>query len=275
MLVSEFLEHHGVKGMHWGVRRDRGGSSSDRRASATAYNQYVDKAVAKSMQTGPISEEEYAKLSKKGESFVAGTNLSRVTQNQANIIRGVTFVSRLKEDTDFYRAAIPAGLISPEKGAGQRKYRDTYEVNFMTTKKLTLPSEKARVDAFTEILSKPVVRVPGHPEPMTGREYLSKLGYGKEIEALNNHEAGLKFYKSFVIGQGYGNDPLNAPYFETLKRKGYNALSDDQNKGTFTKAPLILLDASGTTTVSSVRKLSASEINAAQRRLASKNPGLS
>jgi hypothetical protein len=271
--VDDFLEHFGVKGMHWGVRRDRG-SGADRHASADAFDSYINRVVAKINSEGPLTKADYEKLSSKGETFAKGTTLNRITQDPSGITRGVTFVSRLKEDNNFYKAAIPAGLVSNEKGAGQKKYRNTYEVGLETVNRLSLPSPKARVDAFTEILGKNVVHVPGHQSPMTGRDYLKTLGYGDEIKSLNDQEVGLKFYKSFLLGQGHADDPLNDPYFSVLKKKGYNALSDDQNKGTFTRAPLILLDANGAAKVNYVRKLTTEEINQAQRNLKGKHPGL-
>lgn len=46
-LVVDFLEHHGVKGMHWGVHKDRGGSSVNRLQFASPA---IDPTVTKPMQ---------------------------------------------------------------------------------------------------------------------------------------------------------------------------------------------------------------------------------
>jgi hypothetical protein len=279
--VKDFLSHHGIKGMHWGVRKDRGiGSDSQestkstesrslRRQAAVNYSKVTWDRTKNESIFGPeeMTRAEYNALSTKGEKFVKGTQLKRVALDPKFIDTGATFVSRLDKDAAFYRASIPAeGPNTKRPGPGSKKYEDSYELTLKTTKTLTLPSPKARVDAFTELMNKPVV-VNEKGEKVTGRAYLESIGYKRVFKQLDDQQAGLKAYRDFVHNQGSQNMPLNSPYFNNLRAKGYNALLDENDAGLLTKAPLILLDAKGTATVVGVDRLTADKINAAQRSL--------
>jgi len=274
--VNNFLAHYGVVGMKWGKRNSAPKDKSTesrvlRKQSATSLQNYVwEKTKDEPIFGRAMTKDEYDKLSTGREHVAKSTTLNRITTNPKTTKAGQLYVSRLPEDAAFYRAALPA--IGPQNvgkaGAGLKRYKDDYhELELKTVKKLSSPSEKERFDAFVEILNEPAIKV-GKKDPVTGREYLKKNGYAPLFsKKLSTQEFGFSTYHSFIAEQGNQDSPINTAYFNKIREKGFNALPDDYDRGKLTKAPMILLDPDGTTKVTSVRRLTADEINKAQREL--------
>lgn len=268
LLISDFIEHHGVKGMHWGVRENRTYSTESylqRRSSKKAFDKAAAIRFNQRMNDEDYTQEDYNRLSTAKEFVAKNKTIRRVTDDPSLAARGTLYVSHLEPDSVIYRGIIPTTktlLATP----GARSYKKAYEAEYTTLKKLSSPSEKERVDIFTELLSSRAVKV--GDKTMTGREYLARTGYRWELKTLSDQEAGVKYYKEFARTLGAANVPLNDPYFKMVAKKGYNALTDDNDRGYLSKAPLIVLNANGTLKVKSVRPLTADEINAAQRSFA-------
>lgn len=272
--VEDFLAHYGIMGMRWGKSKATKDRSTESRAlrkqSATNLQNYIWEKTKNDELFPTMSKEDYSKLSTGREYVAKNTTLRRATTNPHSVAKGATYVSKLPEDSAFYRAALPA--IGPQNkgrtGAGMKSYKDDYhEVEMKVVKKLSSPSEKERFDTFVEILNEPAIMV-GKKGPMTGREFLKKNGYAPLFDKkLDTQEFGMKTWHSFVAEQGNQDSPINSAYFNKIREKGFNALPDDYDRGKLTKAPMILLDPDGTTTVTSVRRLTADEINKTQREL--------
>lgn len=60
---------------------------------------------------------------------------------------------------------------------------------------------------------------------------------------------------------------FNNQYFNEIKRRGYDALIDDNDSGIWSREPTILLSPKGAVTVTNVRQLTAEEINSAQKNV--------
>ena len=272
--VNDFLAHYGVPGMKWGKRnsapKDRSTESRDmRKQSARNLQGHIWEKTKDEEIFRQMTKDEHSKLTTGREYVAKNTTLKRITTNPDGILKGKTYVSMLPEDSAFYRAALPAigPQIKGRAGAGLKRYKtENYELEIKVVKKLTSPSEKERFDAFVEILNERSVVV-GKKEPVTGREYLKKAGYGPMFDKkFDTQEFGMKTWHDFVALQGEDN-PINTAYFNKVRSKGFNALPDDYDRGKLTKAPLILLDPEGTVKVTQVRKLTTDEINKAQREL--------
>lgn len=272
--MSDELEHFGVKGMKWGVRKDPdpNASTETRRDRAKARNRaegYMFNALGHEPIFSGMTQKDYEALSTKGETFVKGTNLKRVQFTDEKTLKGTTYVSKLVEDSNFYRAILPA--YSPAiagQRPGAKKYKATpYELDLKTVKKLSSPSDKERFDTFFDILGKPAIKVEGRVAPITGRQYLEDQGYKKIFGTYTDQQLAFRAYNDFVKGQGNKESPINQTYFNDLKNKGYNVLKDGNDSGTYTKNPLIVLDAEKNVKITNIRRLSADEINKAQRQL--------
>lgn len=267
------LSHHGVKGMKWGVRKDRDLSTESkalRRESSTNLSNYMWNAVKDDPIWGKtMSHEEYNALSTEGEHFIKNTVFRRVTPDSSTTLKGHTYVSTLLKDSEFYRAVIPSvGPQSKNRGAGKKEYKQKhYEIEMKATKKLSSPSEKERVDAFMELLEEPSVKMKGKKAPITGRAYLERMGYKPFFKHYETTELGLKAWDGFVQMQGDQKNPLAQAYYEKIKSRGYNALIDDNDRGKYTQKPIVLLDPESTVKIHTVKQLTTDEINQAQRHL--------
>lgn len=263
--TDTFLEHYGTKGMKWGVRKDHHREYQDnasrstegmvkRASSSVQMTRYFAKggAIKKAQK---YDEEWYAKLETGKKYIEQGETLNRVVRGvDDRALSGRLYVSKLESDSDMYKAVIPA--VQKKFAFGQKEYHTVYDVKLETKKKMTLPSEKERIDTFIDTIKTPA-----------GRQWMKDSGYKAEIDELNAKEQGLKAYKKFNKVAGNQELPVTDVYFNKIKAKGYDAILDDNDAGIWSKEPMILLSPSSTVKVKSVKQLSADDINAAQRRV--------
>jgi len=251
--VDSFLSHYGVKGMQWGKRKDR----VSLRDAQIAGN-HVQSVVAKAVPKNAMSDS-YSNLKSDTQILEAGFAVVRISNHANEQLKDITYASHTPKDVQRYTAIIPDfhGL-----GNGQ-SFPDSYQHTYVTTKRLTLASPKARVDAFANLMDAREVPM-ADGSKVTGREYLTALGYSPEITSLDKHQLGKQLYDNYVVDQ-YADTPLNTAYFGSLRKQGYDALVDDNNKGIIADEPLIILDPVGKLERMAVRKLSNQEINEAQK----------
>jgi hypothetical protein len=273
----EELAHYGVKGMHWGVRRERMQattlSKDERRAvrknfqrfaSESAKKKYGDDALGLGRRV--ISKAEYDKLSTKTHVVRKGTEVTRVSRRKDETYAkdGVTYVSYKKGDKKLYRAVMPSmGLF---KFGGNKRYANSYEHTFKSMETLKSPSEKERVNAFIDLMDTPSIKL-RNGKTITGRDQLRRAGFRKEVRTLDRTRLGLEFYKTFAEYQYNSKDPLNSAYFEKLRQKGYNSVVDDNDRGHLADTPLILLNPNGSLKKMSVKTLTADDVNKAMADL--------
>jgi hypothetical protein len=267
------LVHFGVKGMRWGIRKDRTydatQSKAERKAASKNYGKFASAVVQKkyaddkNLFERKISPEQYAKLSTKTVSIRKGQTVRRVSKREDENYGEMTYVSYKKGDQDVYRAVM--STMGTFKLGGNKRYKPSYEHTFKAVETLKSPSEKERVDAFVELFDHPSITLK-NGKTVTGREFVKDMGFRKEAKTLDAQQLGLRFYKSFTEDQ-YMNTPINSAYFKKIQEKGYNALLDDNDRGHLAEAPVIVLNPNGTLKRMGVKRLSADDVNTAMARL--------
>lgn len=266
------LAHFGVKGMKWGVTREEGSRSTLDKAARKEAKANIkklrlsvyDKKYSKGFE---ISNAEYNKLSSKDLTVRKGTDIRRVTfRKDERFEKGHrTYVSYKPGDSNIYRAVMP----TPFGGGGRKKYKTAYEATYKSLETLKSPSDKKRIDAFVDILDQPSVKL-SDGRTVTGREFLKDTPYGRHAKAMSSQQLGLFMYKEFAEKHMW-DEPLNTAYFEKIKKAGYNALVDDNDRGHLSKTPLIILNPNGSLKKTKVQQLTPDDINNAQRRLRIEN----
>lgn len=262
------IQHFGVKGMHWGIRKEKDTAKSTeskaaRKEARKNFREFHGKVFDKRMLAPELDKKAYDNFSTKEFTLKKGTTVRRVTQRKNEQLRSTTYVSFKKSDGDIYRAAMTARLF----GGGRKNYKNSYEATYKTLETLRSPSEKERFDAFVNLFDTPSIKLK-NGKTVTGREYLKDGVYSNEVKTLDSQRLGLAIYRNFTQNQ-FSETALNTAYFKSLRDKGYNAIVDDNDRGFVSDTPLIVLNPNGTLKTMSVKALSADDINAAQRRLSS------
>lgn len=241
---SDSLTHYGVKGMKWGVRK------AQANANVANYRQGISSRYASRPQT--ISESEYKKLDTK-DSVLAKKNQEayRIANAANSALNGKTYISVDKRDNDVYAALLDASGNSKAKKS---------QLILGVNEDLISPSKKQRVDTFIEVLNSDI---PFQGKTIKGRDLVS---YTLADKAASTKDLGLKYYNQFAQSQVM-NTPLSTKYFDTIRKKGYNALLDDADANLVTKLPVIVLDSKKSLTVKSQSVMSKLEILEAQEQL--------
>lgn len=269
----ESLSHHGVKGMKWGVHRNRTEATTLSKADRKQAKKNISALGKTSFESKygndfverKITQEQYNKLSTKAVTVRKGTEIARVTKRKDEQLQDMTYVSYKAGDKNLYRAIMP--LVSsrlPLMIAGRKTYGATYEATFKNLTTLKSPSEKERIDAFTELFDSPEIKL-RNGKMVTGRQFM-KSAYPREVKTLNTQQLGLRFYNNFTENQ-FAKTPINTAYFKKIQDRGYNAIVDDNDRKHLSDTPLIILNPNGTLKKMSVKALTADDINKAQLKL--------
>ncbi|QPL14650.1 hypothetical protein SEA_SCHWARTZ33_5 [Gordonia phage Schwartz33] len=247
-----FLEHYGVKGMRWGVRKERKEIIKSYRAAQEEFNRrYAEQGAFTS-----VSEKKYSQLS--DEDFVVGKDavLRRTTKDLAgDAERKITYLSTNEADALIYRGIFPAENM----GLGN-SYKGYYESTYEATTLLKSPSEKKRIDGYMELMDSPEIKMK-NGETITGREYLKRCGLGDTVDQLSSKELTLTYYGQFMRTQGQPDEPLTTAYFDKMAKQGYTALIDDHNQGFFSKTPIIVLEPYKNIKLKEVKQLTTQDVH--------------
>jgi hypothetical protein len=224
--TDKFLAHFGVKGMHWGIRKEAKAGLKRFASQAQDRIQYVNR---------EITEEEYKSLSSKPVRVAdKGSSFSRVAfRNATSLSPDFVYVTTNAQDHNTYVA-----LLNSKGLAGNPRNEKKLNLTISTDKSVVSPGMKERVDTFVKTLDSKIVDPNDHQEH-TGREYLVGDHESPVTKALSNRELGLKYYQTFAQSQ-HARSPLTSEYVNRIKKKGYTALIDDADRGFMAKTPLMI-----------------------------------
>ena len=280
---SDYLYHHGIKGMQWGVRRYQNPDGSLTAAGKKRVSQRRpdDIVIKKGAQLNNVGSKENLKLRGNvkgvpnpfGPSAVAlSLPLSAALGNPLPAVAaiGTSVIPVKRSDNEkklfVYREDDPHDKDVYE-GAFTKfiKYRDStnqiFKRKFENIDDLVSPSAQRRAELFVEtyrenpkLYSELLNRTDAYAQARKaqGVKYSPSLEsfIGKAIFDKNTSDIDLKRYGYGLFNMGNEwNDSLTAKgnnkYYKKLKKSGYNALIDDNNAGIYNDAhePLIVLNA--------------------------------
>ena len=280
---SDYLYHHGIKGMQWGVRRYQNPDGSLTAAGKKRVSQRRpdDIVIKKGTQLNNVGSKENLKLRGNvkgvpnpfGPSAVAlSLPLSAALGNPLPAVAAIgTSVIPVKRSDNEKKLFVYREDDSHDKdvyeGAFTKfiKYRDStnqiFKRKFENIDDLVSPSTQRRAELFVEtyrenpkLYSELLNRTDAYTQARKaqGVKYSPSLEsfIGKAIFDKNTSDIDLKRYGYGLFNMGNEwNDSLTAKgnnkYYKKLKKSGYNALIDDNNAGIYNDAhePLIVLNA--------------------------------
>lgn len=258
------LYHYGVKGMKWGVRRRQNKDGSSTSAGKKQRSEDDDKKKLTTKQKVAIGATAagtalaviggiyvYKKinapvhfthikfgemvdvdsLSSKDTVLSKGTKMHRISSKSVEDYAAEgkrIYVSYLKKDNRIYKESMPdfirqwgkQGIISDD---GTK----AYEHILKTKNDIKIPSKRAMAEMYMEATKS------------------TKVDRGR--------------YQNFMSGLNNQDNPEVKTFFEIVKKRGYNALLDENDAGNFTKSPLILLNPKDDVESSKSHKITAIE----------------
>lgn len=279
--ASDELEHHGILGMKWGIRRYQNKDGSLTVAGKKRYKTSSNKISKKKLKSGM-----YTRSDSDDITFPKGTKLYRMTYSNSDPAKGL-YVTRNKMDRDYYKNSYSDSLM----GLGEDP-KELKENTYTTNDELKIPSWDKRKAAFEEVANNKKIRSEIIEDMAT--QYIkrsamikvSSIKDAKDYIKEGNVDLYEKKYIKKIIGESseYGKtkieeldkqNPLTKAkimsqiisasekarnaYINILKSQGYNATVDDfGRKGLWgaqgdTSESLIIFDPSVLTKKSSKR----------------------
>jgi hypothetical protein len=171
-----------------------------------------------------ISDDAYNALDDADVVIKSGQQIKRVTKITNEVLRDGAYVSFDPDDVNRYNAFLPA-LWKVNSGGASAK---VYEMSMEAVHDIKSPSAKKRIDVFADLLR-------------TDTDFQSHfMGFSARHD--DPMDFAKKNYNILASGLVDHDSAVTKTYIEEIKRRGYNALIDDNDAGRLAKSPLILLD---------------------------------
>lgn len=226
--MENTIEHHGVKGQKWGVKRKRYSESL----------RDTDYVVKKGSEISRVS-------SKRNE--ILGKRPSYVTATKRDSDEYVGNYAGLLDKAYKMKMSNVNDLVSPSAKKRATIYMDLYKNEPAFRRSFALAVRKTTIPGALGLGG-------------SKKAYLKRYGNLTD-EKLDQKKMLRKISRTMAVSRKVRDSILNKAL-----EKGYNSLIDDNDAGHYSKAPLIIIDAKRDLKVNSVSRITKNDIDAAFKR---------
>lgn len=233
---SSNLQHHGILGMHWGIRR---------------FQPYPKGYRGNGKEVGKAAKKGLKGRRKADVKIPKGTRLNRIVSANEKDDPGRVYVSVTENDKKLY-----THLGAREGVAGGTK--NVTSLVLKAIEDLNIAGSKAQIESALKVIGDlPLDEIIGDSSVDTKYRRYKRKKYEKAIK-----EQDLSYVEQYFFDRIAKEDDVSKAYFEDLYKKGYNACIDFNNVP-MAELPIILINREKSAKTISNKNITKAEIDAA------------
>lgn len=241
--MNDYLEHHGIKGQKWGVRRFQN-------------------------PDGTLTKEGKKRYSGKTTVLKKGTKFYRISTNkEEKDDRDYKYVSTLQSDRNYYKGIYAQDVMFDPKKYTKESYANAklkdvvdsykkdgyniYEITYEASKDLISPNKKERIKMFSQLIKQDPELIKRVHDDLIANKFFGKnpsmrdnIDSVMQINADRKVSDVIKDKEAFRWFSASLNDSedIRKKYFDILSEHGYNIIVDDNDAGEITYKPMIVIN---------------------------------
>ncbi len=262
------LYHHGIKGQKWGIRRyqNKDGSLTSAGKKRRTQLRNDDVIIEKGTQLNNLTSKKKLRLRALGSENSQKLFVYKESNvHDKDVYEGAftRYIRRRDHTSQIFKQKFENidDLVSPSERRRAELFVETYRNN-----PELLANQLNRTDAFLRQRKADGAQMSREREALIGKKI-----FDEKTSDIDLNKYG---YRLFNIGNEWKDAQsvrVNNEYYKTVKKAGYNALIDDNNRGTYNDAnePLIVLNAKRHLKNIETEKLTREYMNEAEDRIRS------
>lgn len=220
--MEDYIYHHGIKGMRWGIRRYQ---NEDGSLTAAGRRRLYGKDVV----------------------IKKGTKIQRISRSKENIrndSRKHIYGAYTRKDKKRYEKEFTEQLTKGNV-VGQGKADRVYKITYKANKDLVSPSKNQRIAIRKQLQNDSKIKKDFEKGMLDAlKESWPDINdYMTDKQAVNYIDTMTENAQQQLFGMAvYKNKKVRDAYFTELSKRSYNAVVDDLDSTNYSESALIVID---------------------------------